>query len=53
MKTYPEELKASIIQKLLPPQNAYIPQLSKETGIPKDTLYAWRIKHRRRADGMV
>jgi transposase-like protein len=48
MKTYPEELKASIIQKLLPPHNAYVPQLSKETGIPKDTLYAWRIKHRRR-----
>jgi transposase-like protein len=46
MKTYPEELKSSIIKKLLPPINAYISELSKETGIPKDTLYAWRIKYR-------
>ena len=46
MKTYPDELKSSIIKKLLPPINAYIPELSKETGIPKDTLYAWRIKYR-------
>ena len=48
MKTYPEELKASITQKLLPPRNAYIPQLSEKTGIPKDILYTWRIKHQRR-----
>ncbi len=47
MKTYPDELKSSIIKNLLPPINAYVPKLSKETGIPKDTLYAWRIKYRR------
>lgn len=27
---------------MLPPQNARVPQISKETGIPKDTLYGWR-----------
>jgi hypothetical protein len=27
---------------MLPPQNTRVPQLSKETGIPKDTLYVWR-----------
>jgi transposase-like protein len=46
MRTYPEELKAKIIARLLPPNNEYIPDVAKETGIPKDTLYAWRIKHR-------
>jgi transposase-like protein len=48
MKQYPEELKASIITKLLGPNNADIPALAMESGIPKDTLYSWRIKHRRR-----
>jgi transposase-like protein len=46
MKTYPEELKARVIARLLPPNNEYVPDLAKETGIPKDTLYAWRIKYR-------
>lgn len=48
MKQYPDEFKASIITKLLAPNNADIPALSAETGIPKDTLYSWRIKQRRR-----
>jgi transposase-like protein len=47
MRTYPEELKAKIIARLLPPNNEYIPDVAKETGIPKDTLYAWRIGRRR------
>lgn len=46
MKYYPDELKASVIARMLPPNNAYIPELSKETGIPKDTLYMWRLKAR-------
>lgn len=46
MKYYPDELKSSIIARMLPPNNAYIPELSKETGIPKDTLYMWRLKAR-------
>ena len=48
MKQYPDEFKASIITKLLAPKNADIPALAIESGIPKDTLYSWRIKHRRR-----
>lgn len=48
MKQYPDEFKASIITKLLAPNNADIPALAIESGIPRDTLYSWRIKHRRR-----
>ena len=43
---YSEEFKASIIAKLLPPHNVTVPDLVKETGIPKDTLYTWRAKYR-------
>lgn len=43
---YSEEFKSSIIARLLSPNNVRIPDLAKETGIPKDTLYTWRIKHR-------
>jgi transposase len=43
---YSEEFKASIIAKLLPPNNVSVPDLVKETGIPKDTLYTWRSKYR-------
>jgi transposase-like protein len=46
MKQYSEELKAAIIEKLLPPQNMPVGQLARETGIPKDTLYTWRAKYR-------
>jgi hypothetical protein len=35
MRTYPEELKAKIIARLLPPNNEYILDVAKETGIPK------------------
>lgn len=49
MTHYPEELKASIIARLLPPENASVPAMSEETGIPKDTLYGWRIQARSRA----
>ena len=47
MKHYPEELKSNIIARMLPPNNDAVVKLSEETGIPKDTLYSWRIKHRR------
>ena len=45
MSQYSEEFKASIIAKMLPPNNVSVPELARETGIPKDTLYTWRIKH--------
>lgn len=48
MTHYSEELKASIIARMLPPQNASVTALAKETGIPKDTLYCWRLKARGR-----
>jgi len=44
---YSEEFKASIIAKMLPPNDVAVPQLVLETGIPKDTLYTWRSKHRK------
>jgi transposase len=46
MKTYSAELKSGIIAKMLPPNNVSVAQISQESGIPKDTLYAWRLKAR-------
>ena len=37
MKQYSEELKAGLVEKMLPPQNVPVGQLARETGIPKDT----------------
>jgi transposase-like protein len=34
---------------MLPPSEVSVPEIAAETGIPKDTLYAWRIKARGRA----
>ena len=47
MRHYSEEFKSSIIAKMLPPNNIPVPDLARDTGIPKDTLYSWRIQHRR------
>jgi transposase len=47
MTQYSEEFKAGLIAKMLPPNNVGVPELARETGIPKDTLYGWRLKHRR------
>ncbi len=44
MKSYPKELKESIIARMLPPNNISVLELVRETGIPKDTLYTWRSK---------
>lgn len=52
MTHYSEELKASIIARMLPPHNVSVPSLAKETGIPKDTLYGWRLKVRGRDDAL-
>jgi len=51
MALYPEEFKAKIIAQMLPPHNRHIPELARETGIPQDTLYNWRCKHRPKAEG--
>lgn len=42
MRHYSPEFKASIIAKMLPPHNQPIPDLVRETQIPRDTLYSWR-----------
>lgn len=47
MKTYSDELKASLIERMLPPQEANVSELSRESGVPKDTLYCWRAQARR------
>jgi transposase-like protein len=47
MKQYSEEFKSSIIAKMLPPNSIPVPDLARDTGVPKDTLYTWRIKHQR------
>ena len=47
MKQYSDEFKSSIIAKMLPPNSVPVPDLARDTGVPKDTLYSWRIKHRR------
>ena len=44
MTRYSNELKASVLQKMMPPQNIPIAQLAQETGITETTLYAWRKK---------
>jgi len=46
MNQYPKELKESIIARMLPPNNVGVPELTHETGIPRDTLYTWRRKSR-------
>jgi len=43
---YSKEFKESIIARMLPPENASVPELVRETGIPKDTLYTWRSQYR-------
>ena len=46
MTIYPDEQKARVIERMLPPHNIDVPALSRETGIPKDTLYTWRLQAR-------
>lgn len=43
---YSKEFKDSIIARMLPPRNESVPELARETGIPKETLYTWRLKYR-------
>ncbi len=46
MTRYSEDFKASIIARMLPPNNVGVLQLEKETGVSRKTLYTWRIQHR-------
>ena len=42
MTRYTEEVKAAIIQKMMPPRNVSVAELEKTTGVPNATLYTWR-----------
>lgn len=46
MTHYSEEFRSSVAARLLPPNNARIADIVKETGVPKDTLYDWRARYR-------
>ena len=46
MQSYSKERKASMLVRMLPPQNASVVVLSEQTGIPEQTLYNWRKKAR-------
>ena len=41
-KRYTEEMKASIVKRMMPPNNESVSQLSEELGITEPTLYKWR-----------
>lgn len=50
---YSKEFKQSIIARMLPPENASVPELVRETGIPMNTLYNWRSKYRNRQEALA
>lgn len=52
MTHYSEEFRASIAARLLPPNNARVADIVRETGVPKDTLYEWRTRYRNK-QGML
>jgi len=46
MTTYSKERKAYLLDKLLPPVNMTVVEVSKEEGVPQGTLYTWLNKAR-------
>ena len=42
MKPYPEERKEALVRRMMPPENATVSSLARETGISEQTLYTWR-----------
>lgn len=42
MTRYAPERKEAVLQRMMPPYNVPIPQLSEETGVCEATLYNWR-----------
>ena len=47
MSRYSDELKESVLRRMLPPQNRSVAELSRETGITETTLYTWRTRARK------
>ena len=50
-KQYVVKFRESLLKRSLPPNNGYIPETSRETGFPVDTLCTWRTKYRSRIPG--
>lgn len=48
MPRYSKELKASVLRRMMPPENRTVLDLSRETGITQVTLYGWRREARAR-----
>jgi transposase-like protein len=48
MSRYSNELKASVLRRMMPPENRTVLDLSQETGITQTTLYGWRRSARAR-----
>lgn len=46
MNKYSPEVRAAMVERMLPPENAALSKLSKETGINEETLRLWRKKAR-------
>ncbi|CAM2066679.1 Transposase [Sulfidibacter corallicola] len=44
MNRYTEGQKEATLQRMVPPQNQPVKQISEEMGIPVATLYLWRRK---------
>jgi transposase-like protein len=44
MDHYSEEFREQILKRMLGPEHATVPQLHRDTGINKNTLYTWRSK---------
>src|ERR1700756_5967719 len=42
MKPYAEERKEALVRRMMPPENALVSALARETGITEQTLYTWR-----------
>lgn len=42
MARYSQELKESVLKRMMPPESRSVAALSRETGITETTLYHWR-----------
>jgi len=51
MNAYSAERKESLVRRMMPPENASVSLLARESGITEQTLYTWR--RQVKAQGMV
>ena len=52
MARYTKEFKFTIIKRMMPPNNESAESISRETGIPEGTLYAWKKQARSKGYAM-